>query len=90
MPVKKKSRTNFYGVLFSASNAASLHAGMAKEKLSTINVKVPPLTHAEFRIAAKLRGGTMSSLLHQYMVKVIREEKEREPEAFKKLLKKTA
>jgi hypothetical protein len=55
---------------------------MGKEKLSTINLKVPPRTHADFRIAAKLRGGTMSSLLHQYIVRIIREEKERDPEAF--------
>lgn len=55
-----------------------------KEPLSIINLKVPPRTHADFRIAAKLRGSTMSGLLHQYIVKVIREEKERDPDAFRK------
>lgn len=36
----------------------------------------------EFSIAAELRGAKMSSLLHQYIVKVIREEKLANPEAF--------
>lgn len=57
---------------------------LPKEKLSIINIKVPPQTHVDFRIAAKLRGATMSSLLHQHIVKIIREEKERDPAAFRK------
>lgn len=36
----------------------------------------------EFAIAADLRGQTMSALIYQFVLKTIREEKEREPQAF--------
>lgn len=50
-----------------------------------MNIKIKPQTYEEFRIAVELRGSTMSGLIHQFIVKVIREEKDRNPEAFKVL-----
>jgi len=41
-----------------------------------------PETLAEFHIACELRGATMSSLVHQHVTQIIREEKAREPEKF--------
>lgn len=58
-------------------------AGKNKEVL--INIRLKPETREEFRISAELRGGTMSGLLHQFIVRTIREEKERDPKAFSKL-----
>jgi hypothetical protein len=55
-------------------------AEQTKEKL--ITVRVAEDKHAEFKIAAELRGATMSSLIHQYIFQVIREEKRQHPEAF--------
>jgi hypothetical protein len=52
----------------------------SKDKL--VNIRMKPLTREEFRVAAELRGATMSGLLHQFIVKTIREEKERNPEMF--------
>jgi hypothetical protein len=47
-----------------------------------INVKISPKLRTDFHTAARLRGATMSALLHQFVVKTVREEKEREPGAF--------
>src|SRR5215208_164834 len=47
-----------------------------------INLKINPNLREEFQAAAHLRGGSMSGLLHQYIVKVVREEKERDLDAF--------
>jgi hypothetical protein len=58
-------------------------AGKNKEVL--INIRLKPETREEFRISAELRGATMSGLLHQFIVRTIREEKERDPEAFASL-----
>jgi hypothetical protein len=55
-------------------------AEQTKEKL--ITVRVAEDKHAEFKIAADLRGATMSSLIHQYIFQIIREEKRQHPEAF--------
>jgi hypothetical protein len=55
-------------------------AEQTKEKL--ITVRVAEDKHVEFKIAAELRGATMSSLIHQYIFQVIREEKRQHPEAF--------
>jgi hypothetical protein len=67
----------FLGVVF------PVMAGKNKEVL--INIRLKPETREEFRIAAELRGATMSGLLHQFIVRTIREEKERDPEAFSNL-----
>lgn len=48
-------------------------------------MRLKPETREEFRVAAELRGATMSGLLHQFIVRTIREEKERDPEAFARL-----
>jgi len=51
-----------------------------KEKL--VNVRLTPKTHEEFKIACELRGASMSSLLHQFIVRTIREEKDMSPHSF--------
>lgn len=51
-------------------------------KVKMINVRLTPEVHDAFKIACELRGVSMSSFLHQTVVKAIREEKEREPQAF--------
>lgn len=51
-----------------------------KERL--VNVRLTPKTHEEFKIACELRGASMSSLLHQFIVRTIREERERDPISF--------
>ncbi|HEV2862883.1 MAG TPA: hypothetical protein VGX48_17840 [Pyrinomonadaceae bacterium] len=56
------------------------------KKGARINLKIHPALREEFQAAARLRGGTMSTLLHQYIVKVVREEKERDPQAFAETL----
>ena len=55
-------------------------AGEKKDVL--VNLRLKPKTRDEFKVAAELRGASMSGLLHQFIVKTIREEKERTPEAF--------
>lgn len=47
-----------------------------------INVRLTDETHEDFKIVCELRGVSMSGALHQFIVKSIREEKEREPQAF--------
>jgi hypothetical protein len=56
-----------------------------KNKEVLINIRLKPETREEFRISAELRGATMSGLLHQFIVRTIREEKERDPKAFANL-----
>lgn len=60
---------------------------VSKNKGRMINVRLNDETHFEFKAAALLRGGTMSALLHQYIVKMIREEKERDRGEFNRALK---
>lgn len=47
-----------------------------------LNLRVRADVRDEFKVVAELRGASVSSLIHQFMVKTIREEKEIEPEAF--------
>lgn len=54
-----------------------------KEKLLT--VKVTPEVLREFKVAAELEGGTMSAIVHMFVVRKIRDWKERNPEAFRKI-----
>lgn len=58
---------------------------VANTKKKLLTVRLDPEVHKDYKIAAKLRGGTMSNLVHMYLVRVVREEKERNPEAFIKL-----
>lgn len=57
---------------------------VASPKVRMINVRLKPETHDDFKIACELRGGSMSSILHQFIVRTIRDEKENEPRAFKR------
>lgn len=57
---------------------------MASPKVKMINVRLKPETHRDFMIACELRGGSMSSILHQFIVRTIREEREMSPKAFAK------
>lgn len=56
---------------------------MASPKVRMINVRLTPQMHEAFKIACELRGASMSSSLHQFIVRTIREEKDREPQAFR-------
>lgn len=55
---------------------------MASPKVRMVNVRLTPQVHEAFKIACDLRGVSMSSLMHQFVVRTIREEKELEPKAF--------
>lgn len=61
-------------------NAASLYK--VKMKKALFNLKIDENVREEFRIAANLRGASMSGLIHQFIFKIIREEKITNPEAF--------
>lgn len=54
-------------------------------KVKMINVRLTPAVHDQFKIACDLRGVSMSSLLYQFIVRTIREERELEPQAFEVL-----
>lgn len=58
---------------------------VASSKEKMVNVRLRPETHEEFKIACELRGGSMSSILHQFIVRTIREEKELSPKVFERL-----
>lgn len=57
---------------------------MARVRTKLVTVRIAETTLLEFKAAAELRGAGMSGLLHQYIVKTIREEKERSPEQFER------
>jgi hypothetical protein len=52
-------------------------------KEMNINIRVRRDVRENFKIVADLRGASMSSLIHQFMVKCIREEKKISPEIFR-------
>lgn len=52
------------------------------DKKAILNLRVKPEVRDEFAIAAELRGASMSGLIHQFIVRTIREEKEISPNAF--------
>jgi antitoxin component of RelBE/YafQ-DinJ toxin-antitoxin module len=58
--------------------------GMA-EKKAILNLRIEPSVLAEFKLAAKLRGASMSGLLHQFIARTIREEKAEMPHEFRVL-----
>ena len=58
----------------------NLYNVMSKEVLLTVRTR--PEIRDEFKKVAELRGASMSTLIHQFMVGLIREEKDREPKAF--------
>lgn len=53
---------------------------MSKEKLLT--VRLTPDVHRDYKVAAKLRGASMSSLVHMFVVRTIRDERQDNPRAF--------
>lgn len=53
-------------------------------KKAILNLRLKPEVRDEFAIAAALRGASMSGLLHQFIVKTIREEKDTAPQSFEK------
>lgn len=55
---------------------------VATNKEVLVTVRAKELVRDEFKIACELRGATMSGLLHQFMVRTIREEKDAAPQAF--------
>lgn len=57
-------------------------SAMSTNKEVLINLRVRPEVRDEFKLAAELRGATMSGLLHQFIFRIIREEKIENPEAF--------
>lgn len=56
---------------------------VSSRKERMINVRLSSVVHDQFKIACRLRGGSMSSILHQFIVRTIREERELEPNAFR-------
>ena len=60
-----------------------LYIVATKEVLVT--VRIAPEVRDQFKRAAELRGSTMSGLMHQFIVRTIREEREIEPRAFKRV-----
>lgn len=54
-----------------------------------LTVKLPPARLEEFRIAATLRGTTMSALIQQFVTSVVREEMAVVPQAFRRRATKT-
>lgn len=57
-----------------------------QNKVAMLTVKLTPSRMEEFRIAAVLRGTTMSALVSQFVAQVVREEMATVPEAFSRRL----
>lgn len=57
---------------------------VATHKDALLTVKVAPHVLKDFKVAAELKGGTMSALVHMFVVQTIREQRELNPEAFRK------
>jgi antitoxin component of RelBE/YafQ-DinJ toxin-antitoxin module len=55
-----------------------------KLKESWLQIRIDEDTKADAKVAARLRGLSLSSLVHSLLVRVIREEKELSPRAFVK------
>ena len=56
--------------------------GSKKEKLLTVRITDDRMK--EFKTVAELRGASMSTLVHQFIVGAIREERERAPQRFER------
>lgn len=55
---------------------------VASPKTRMVNVRLTEQVHEDFKIACELRGVSMSSLMHQFVIRTIREERELDPKAF--------
>lgn len=62
--------------------SARINNVMTRQKGTFIQIRATDQIKAELQIAADLRGLTMSSMIHSLITQAIREEKEREPQAF--------
>lgn len=56
--------------------------GNVADKRVILNLRLSPKTRHDFAIAAELRGASMSGLIHQFIVRTIREERELSPQNF--------
>lgn len=55
---------------------------VATNKEVLVTVRIAENVREEFKKAAELRGSTMSGLMHQFIIRTIREEKQIAPQAF--------
>lgn len=62
---------------------SSVYLYRAMGKKSLLTVRLEPEKLLEFQAACDLRGVTMSSWTHQFIVRTIREEKDKDAEEFK-------
>ena len=56
--------------------------GMADIENVLLNIQIPRTVRDEFKIAAKLKGSTMSASLYQHILQTIRQEKDASPQSF--------
>jgi hypothetical protein len=54
-----------------------------------VNLKVTAKLREEFKVAAKLEGMDLSNMLRQFMIRTVRDAKEREPESFQAEMEKS-
>lgn len=55
---------------------------VATNKEVLVTIRIAENVREEFKKAAELRGSTMSGLMHQFIIRTIREEKQMSPQAF--------
>lgn len=55
---------------------------VATKKEVLVTIRIAENVRDEFKMAAELRGSTMSGLMHQFIIRTIREEKQQQPQAF--------
>lgn len=55
---------------------------VATNKEVLVTIRIAPDVRDQFKKAAELRGSTMSGLMHQFIVRTIREETEAAPQEF--------
>lgn len=67
-------------------DSVSLYIVMTKKVI--LNLRIKPEIRDEFNAVAELRGSSMSGLLHQFIVKSIREEKTQDLGGFNLILEK--
>lgn len=55
---------------------------VATKKEVLVTIRIAENVRDEFKKAAELRGATMSGLMHQFIIRTIREEKQMSPHEF--------
>ena len=70
--------------LLLVNGKARINNVMTRPKSTYIQFRVSDDVKRELQIVAELRGLSMSGLIHSFIVKAIREEKEADPQAFKR------